>query len=231
MNIILRGDTFRDCTVDDQFRAFRSIVHHVIEPLNYKSENVNVFLVTYNKHYENEIRNIFKNYQFFYVTIIKTTQVNGFIKSFNVLLESNVNKNETVGTLILRSDLCFKQNITYSRISKDKILFQWNLFHDKKSGEIADQIHFVGADILEDFIKNINSYQIDTQYKGTLHNLYNFCVEKFGKDKISYLNYIQDPDPNSDICKIRGNPGRLLGNPLYNYTRYMRLQKITPKKH
>jgi hypothetical protein len=221
MNIILRGDTFRGCSVDDQFFAFKNIVRHVIEPLNYKNEHVNVFLVTYNKYYENEIRTIFKNYNFFYFTIIKSTQVNGFINSFNVLLESKVNRNGTIGTLILRSDLCFKQNITYDRISKDKILFQWNLLHNKKTGEIADQIHFVGSGILEDFVDKINSYQIDTRYKGSLHNLYNFCVDKFGRGKISYLNYIQDPEPSNDICKIRGNPGVQLGNPLYNYTRYM----------
>lgn len=36
MNIVLRGDIFRQCTIDVQLDAFKSIIKHVIEPLNLK---------------------------------------------------------------------------------------------------------------------------------------------------------------------------------------------------
>mgnify|MGYP001419860637 FL=1 len=59
--------------------------------------------------------------------------------------------------------------------------------------------------------------------ESSLHNLYNFCVHHFGKEKISYLNYIADPESNKDKCIIRGNPRPRygIGNPLYNYSRYI----------
>ena len=218
MIIILRGDLCRGCSIGIQTRAYESIITHVIKPLNIKSKDINVIIVTYNEKYEKDIKDIFKDYNFFYFIINRKGQVENYINALNKIPECLIN--ETNNLLNLRSDLYFKQDIDYSRISKDKILTQWNLLHEKSTGHIADQIQFIGANLIHDFINKINTIKIDTKWRGTLHNFYNYCIKHFGKEKITYLNYIEDPTPNKDRCKIRGNPRIELGNPLYNYTRY-----------
>ena len=228
MIILLRGDICRGCSIDIQTRAYESIITHVIKPLNLKCNDINVIIVTYTNKYENIAKDIFKDYNFFYFIINRKGQVENYINALNKIPEFLIN--ETNNLLILRSDLYFKQDIDYSRISKDKILTQWNLLHQKSTGEIADQIQFIGANLIHDFINKINTIKIDTKWEGSLHNFYNYVILYFGKEKISYLNYIKDPTPNNDRCEIRGNPrGRFkphssykneLGNPLFNYTRY-----------
>ena len=228
MIILLRGDICRGCSIDIQTRAYESIITHVIKPLNLKCNDINVIIVTYTNKYEKIVKDIFKDYNFFYFIINRKGQVENYINALNKIPEFLIN--ETNNLLILRSDLYFKQDIDYSRISKDKILTQWNLLHQKSTGEIADQIQFIGANLIHDFINKINTIKIDTKWGGSLHNFYNYVILYFGKEKISYLNYIKDPTPNNDRCEIRGNPrGRFkphssykneLGNPLFNYTRY-----------
>ena len=228
MNIVLRGDICRGCSIAIQIKAYKSIITHVIEPLKLKCGDINIIIVTFKKKYENIAKDIFKDYNFFYFIINRKDQVKNYINALNKIPEFLIN--ETNNLLILRSDLYFKQDIDYSRISKDKILTQWNLLHQKSTGEMADQIQFIGANLIYDFINKINTIKIDTKWKGSLHNFYNYVILYFGKEKISYLNYIKDPNPNNDRCEIRGNPrGRFkpsssykneLGNPLYNYTRY-----------
>ena len=228
MNIVLRGDMCRGCTIDIQLRAYKSIITHVINPLKLKCNDINVIIVTYTNEYENIVKDIFKDYNCFYFIINRKDQVENYINALNKIPEFLIN--ETNNLLILRSDLYFKQEIDYSRISKEKILTQWNLLHQKTTGEMADQIQFIGANLIHNFINKINTIRIDTNWAGTLHNFYNYCIEHFGKEKMSYLNYMEDPAPHNDRCEIRGNPrGRFeqgclykneLGNPLYNYTRY-----------
>jgi hypothetical protein len=48
-----------------------------------------------------------------------------------------------------------------------------------------------------------------------------FCIECFQENEIGYLNYIENPNPGEIKCLIRGNPHVFLGNPLFNYTRFM----------
>jgi hypothetical protein len=228
MNIVLRGDICRGCNMAIQIEAYKSIITHVIKPLKLKCGDINIIIVTYTNEYENIVKDIFKDYNCFYFIINRKDQVENYINALNKIPEFLIN--ETNNLLILRSDLYFKQDIDYSRISKDKILTQWNLLHDKSTGEMADQIQFIGANLLLDFINKINTIKIDTRWRGTLHNFYNYVILYFGKEQISYLNYIKDPNPNNNRCEIRGNPrGRFkphssykneLGNPLYNYTRY-----------
>lgn len=234
MNFILRGDICRNCSMNIQLIAYKSIVKHVIKPFliskpEIKNKEINIIVVSYNDNYNNDIKNIFNDYNFYYFKIIRKNQVDGWINSLNILKTHNFLEKK-IGVMILRSDLVFKQNIDYTRISKNKILTQWNLFHQKTTGEVADQIQFIGDNLINDFLDKINKIRIDTKWPGTLHNFYNYCVKYFGKENISYLNYITNPTPNNDRCEIRGNPrGRFkphysykneLGNPLYNYTRF-----------
>ena len=220
MIILLRGDLFRGCTINTQVFAYKSIITHVIKPLNIKCKDINVIIVTYKNQYENMMKDIFKDYNFYFFIINKKNQVENYINSINKIPDFLINKKNNL--LILRSDLYFKQNIDYSRISKDKILTQWNLLHDKSTGEMADQIQFIGGNLIHKFINKINTSRIDTKWPCSLHNFYNYCIEHFGKETISYLNYIKDPNPTHDHSGIRGNPINELGNPLYNYTRYVK---------
>lgn len=218
MIILLRGDICRGCTLKIQLLAYKSIISHVIKPLNKNCNDINIIITTYDNNYKKELSEIFKDYNFFYFIISRKNQVVNFINSINIIPDFLINGKNNL--LILRSDLYFKQDINYSRISKDKILTQWNLFHQKSTGEFADQIQFIGSSLIKDFIIKINNNKIDTRWRGSLHNFYNFCVRHFGIEKISYLNYIENPNPNKDKCIIRGNPKNGIGNPLYNYTRY-----------
>lgn len=226
INILLRGDTFRGDifrkdTKNIQIDIYKSVIKHVIEPINKNINDINIIVVTY-KHEDNSlIREVFKDFNYFYFEINKSNQVNGFINSLNIILKNNIFEN-CEGVVILRSDLYFISDLDYTRKNKDKILFQWNLLHQKSTGEMADQIQFIGGDLIYEFINKINKFKIDTEWSESLHNLYNFCILHFGKKMISYLNFIEDPEPASDICKIRGNPAVQLGNPLYNYSRHMK---------
>ena len=157
---------------------------------------------------------------FFLVINRENEQVNNYIKSINTIPKILINGINNL--LILRNDLCFIQDLDYSRISKDKILTQWNLFHSKSEKEMPDQIQFIGASLVNKFVNKINTNRIDTQWTGSLHNFYNYCVKHFGEEQLSYLNYIEDPHPDKDRGRIKGNPSKKWGNPLYNYTRYMK---------
>jgi len=233
MNILLRGDICRGCSIDIQIKAYKSIITHVIEPLNIKSKEINVIIVTYTKEYEKAIKDIFKDYNFFYFIINRTEdQVENYINTLNKIPEFLIN--ETNNLLILRNDLYFKQDIDYSRISKNKILVQWNLLTYTKSRNTVkniathllfdlslkkfnkekefwhgcpDQIQFIGSENVKKFITEMNSkYRKNIFLKGTLHDLLDFYVNNFDIKNISYLNYIPNPSRDSDKCFITGNP-------------------------
>ena len=36
-----------------------------------------------------------------------------------------------------------------TKMCQNKVLFQWNLLHNKKTLEVPDQIHFIGANLFE----------------------------------------------------------------------------------
>jgi len=252
MIILLRGDICRGCSIDIQTRAYESIITHVIKPLNLKCNDINVIIVTYTNEYEKIAKDIFKDYNFFYFIINRKDQVENYINALNKIPEFLIN--ETNNLLILRSDLYFKQDIDYSRISKDKILTQWNLLTYTKSRNTVkniethllfdlsvrkinkknnfwygcpDQIQFIGSENVKKFITEMNSkYRKNIFLKGSLHDLFDFYVNHFDVEKISYLNYITNPRRDSDKCFITGNPKprppRWLGNELYTYTRYIK---------
>ena len=71
MNIVLRGDVLRECTLDIQKKAFLSIVTHVIKPLNLEDEEIKVIMVTYNNTCEECAKEIFKNYNFSHFIVKK----------------------------------------------------------------------------------------------------------------------------------------------------------------
>ena len=252
MIILLRGDLFRNCTLDIQLGAYKSIITHVIKPLAMECKDINIIIVTYND-YENTVKDIFKDYKFFFFIINKEgDQVNNYINTLNQIPEFLIN--ETNNLLILKSDLYFKQDIDYSRISKDKILLQWNLLTYTKSRKTVkniethllfdlsvdrinkknnfwygcpDEIQFIGSKNVKKFITEMNSkYRKNVFLGGSLHDLFDFYVNNFDIENISYLNYITNPRSDSDKCHITGNPKksppRWLGNELYNYTTYMK---------
>lgn len=215
---MLRGETFRG-SIENQIKCYESIVENVIKPSKLMDRDITVFVVTYNNEKNKLIRPIFKNYQYKLIIHEKFNQVSNFKHCINSIPEPMLNNCNFC--IILRSDLFFKKAIDYQRVSQDKILFQWNLFHNSATKEYADQIHCIGGNLINKFKQKINNNGIDYNWKGTLHNLYNFCLIHFGKEKLSYLNYIPNPNPNVKYCPIRGNPSKNKGNPLYTYLRFM----------
>lgn len=233
ITIIIRGDLFRGCSKTNQSKALASIVKHAIGPLNIPPGNINVVAIA-NEHddlegYKEIIRDIFKDYNFYLWPRGSSSQVHGFIDCFNIVNNHYTELFENIlGVLVLRLDLYFFSDIDYTRISPDKILMQWNLLHSKSTGHVPDQIQYIGGNLIHDFINTINNSRIDTSWPGTLHNIFNYCTEHFGSNKISYLNYYDDPKPGWDNCPIRGNPGILMGNPLFTYTRYLQTGEGIP---
>ena len=146
------------------------------------------------------------------------------------------------GVLILRSDLSFISNLCVKNFSKYKILFQWNLLHNKYTLEVPDQIHFIGSIPLKKLykasIKNVNKLviinsdifveslnelrhistcEIDKYWAGTLHYLLRFCLLNLEINQIGFINYIEDPNIKKVISEIRGDSNSKEGNPLYTW--------------
>ena len=146
------------------------------------------------------------------------------------------------GVLILRSDLAFISNLCVKNFSKYKILFQWNLLHNKYTLEVPDQIHFIASIPLKKLykasIKNVNKLviinsdifveslnelrhistcDIDKYWAGTLHNFLRFCLLNLEINQIGFMNYIEDPNIKKVISEIRGDPNSKKGNPLYTW--------------
>ena len=233
ITIMIRGDLFRGCSKPNQSKALTSIVKHAINPLNIPPNKINVVAIA-NKHddlegYRGVAEDIFKDFNFNMWIRGSSSQVHGFIDCFNIVNKRDASLFDNIlGVLVLRLDLFFFSDIDYTRISPDKILMQWNLLGTKSTGHMPDQIFFIGGNLLHKFTHTINTARIDTNWPGTLHNMFNYCTEHFGSDKISYLNHYEDPKPDWDNCPIRGNPGILMGNPLFTYTRYLQTGQGIP---
>ena len=228
---ILRGDMFRG-TKQNQILGYNSIIEYVIKPSKLNKSNIYIYVVTYYHKDNNIVYNIFKDYNVKLIIHEKKDQIYNYINSFNSIEIELIDKTDFI--LILRNDLYFLDKIDYKNYDENKILFQWNLFLSFKEKYIADQIQFIGKNLIKKFIKLINTKNIDIPNLiiksklrgniiciGTLHNLYNFCNENFEYRELGYLNYIENPNPLDNECLIRGNPIHDLGNPLFNYIRFM----------
>lgn len=218
--IILRGDTFRNSeNTPLQFEAYQKMIVHMIKPLTKLNIKINIIIATYEHPLNHKIKEIFNDYEYELVNIERTkSQTTNFIIMMNKLKDKIIGKDFV---LISRNDLYFIDDINYTRIHKNKILFQWNLLLEQKNNFMSDQIHFIGGNLLKDFIYKINLCKLHAKWPGSLHYMYNICIQRYGKNQISYLNYIENPNPGDDICQIRGNPDVMLGNPLYKYIKTM----------
>tara|TARA_Y100000389_G_scaffold64649_1_gene60710 strand:+ start:2469 stop:3410 length:942 start_codon:yes stop_codon:yes gene_type:complete len=235
---ILRGETLRSCSIDIQKEAYQNIIKHIIKPLNVSDDKIFIKIHTFSNSNNEVLCKVFKNYNVELFEVRKVyKQVKNFVNACKTVRKRLYQKCRFV--MILRSDLYFFNDVDFTRTTPDNICFQWNLFHNKKQLEMADQYICVGGNLYEEFLKLISIVKIDTRWANSLHNLYNVCLKNFGEEKLSYLNYIEDPEPKNNLCIIRGNPqGRFFpfryvekkriqfntkdkGNPLYNYTRYM----------
>jgi len=229
--ILYRGDTFRKCLnssikndIKNQLVAIDSQIKHVINPLKkeFPKSCIKVNLSIFQHNYNNLIIKKFNEQNIdLELNFVDKKSLPNQIETFKHIL-NNVNIENTF-VLILRPDLVFLQNIDYKNIDQDKILFQWNLFtHWGKICRVPDQIHFIGGNVFNKFKKLILNNKPDNKYPNSLHNLFCFLIENnWNLKNISYLNYIKNPNPNQNDCKIKGNPNNSLGNPIFNYTRYL----------
>ena len=221
--IVLRGETFRTRIFSENIQIYciETFIKHVLKPIKetHPDLKIAVHLLVY-PHFKNiKLVNIISNYCSCTISNLsrkEDNQTSTFIKCIDLGINKNVD-----GLLITRVDLAFIQNLNPKNFCKSKILFQWNLLHDNFTKEMADQIHFLGSEILKPIYKESFKNKIDEKWEGTLHNLLRFSLKVFPKYRIGYLNYIEDPNPNRKNSKveIRGNPMFDLGNPLYLYSR------------
>ena len=223
ITILFRGKTFRGVNktdYDDQIAAVHSVEKFVITPIKrtFPNCNINVIICTYENKLNIELAKIFKqdyghNVELFHIP----NDVTGQIYSYKCALGCIQEENEFV--FILRPDLIFQKEIDLSRADKDKILFQWNLFTHYAIKRVPDQYQFVGGNVFNRYKELVLNKKIDTINAGTLHNLYNFLIKyNWSLDNISYLNYIENPNPHDPNCAIKGDPSSHLGNPLFKYT-------------
>lgn len=223
ITILFRGKTFRGVSksdYDDQIAAIHSVQKFVIMPIKrtFPDCNINIIICTYENELNIELAKILKteyghNVELFHIP----NETTGQIYSYRCALRCIEEENEFV--FILRPDLIFQKEIDLSRIDKDKVLFQWNLFTHYTIKRVPDQYQFVGGNVFDRYKELVLTKQIDTINPGTLHNLYNFLRSHgWSLDNISYLNYIENPNPNDPDCAIKGDPSNRLGNPMFNYT-------------
>jgi len=226
ITILFRGRTFRGRgkeDYDDQVSAIHSISKFVINPIkkNFSECNVKIIICTYENKYNLDLVNILKNYGYEVELLHMDNNITGQIYSYRQALTTINDDNEFI--FILRPDLIFKKEIDFSRVDKNKILFQWNLFTFRGNANspirVPDQYQFVGGNVFEKYKDLIMNDKIDEFSGGTLHNLFNFLINNsWPLEEISYLNYIEDPNPQDVDCAIKGDPASRLGNPMFDYT-------------
>jgi hypothetical protein len=119
--------------------------------------------------------------------------------------------------LILRADLFFVKPVNVSALHTSRFFFQWNLWHDCATHEMADQIQGVGGRLLPRIRRagQLDHDAINACWWATLHNLYNYFEVVLGKEVLGYLNFYPDklcdgavPGAATSRCALRGNPTR-----------------------
>ena len=220
--IIFRGATFRSEVFSDfiQTHCIKSFIKHVLKPIKkiHPDLDFSIEFLVYPHSKNQKLLEIVSRYSLASITNLsknKDNQISTFTKCINNAIEQNVD-----GVLIIRPDLAFIEDLNPKNFCKSKILFQWNLLHDNISLEMADQIHFLGKNVLKPIYEYSLTRAIDEKWEGTLHNLLRFSMKILPKDKIGYMNYIKDPNPDrkNSRVEIRGNPTVDKGNPLYLYS-------------
>jgi len=245
--IILRGETFRDnnrldesskiTKLSSQEECIDKFIKHVILVLRKTLPNTSLFvkIIAYphpnnyklvkaiSEHVKCEIEEISKE---------KNNQITTFLHCIKRAIEFNC-----AAILMIRIDIAFISDICTDNFCQNKVLFQWNLLHNKRTLEVPDQIHFIGSDnfmklykgaffnnkklsILDNDqneLKSVPISKLDFRWPGTLHNFLLFCLKILKPNQIGYLNYIKDPDINKIDCDVRGHPNSRLGNPLYKF--------------
>jgi len=237
--IIIRGETFRKKKIKTtpQIKCIESFIKHIILVLKkeYPSLKLKVRLIVYPNKNNQLLVDLISQYalcELEEINKFKNNQVSSFLHCMKRGIESNCD-----GLLIVRSDLAFISDLCVKNFSINKVLFQWNLLHNKYTLEVPDLIHFIGSiplkilykaafkkisDLIilngeENEISHISTCNLDKYWAGTLHNFLRFCLNNLELKQIGYMNYIKDPNLNKANSEVRGDPYSKKGNPLYTY--------------
>lgn len=245
--IILRGETFRDnyrldvdskvANLSPQIECVKSLIKHVILEIkkNKPQLEIEVKLVVYPNINNKKLVNLISKYakcSLEEINKLDNNQVSTFINCMKRGIESRCD-----AILIIRIDLNFISNLCIDQFSRNKVLFQWNLLHNKHTMEVPDQLHFIGSVPLKklyqksfcdnkelNILKNdlnelrqLSTCRLDIRWPGTLHNFLRFCILNMEITNIGYMNYVKDPDINKVDCDVRGHPNSRNGNPLYTF--------------
>lgn len=222
--VVVRGDVYRGSS-SQQEKCINAMIDNLIRPLIHANVEVSVALCCYSNKKLNKIIKIFlkiiaadKLYDFSYDKTLGCNQVTNFLTIFDHddLRQRNL--------LILRADIALRKPLHPSTLLAAEFSFQWNCFHDTRTLEIADQIHFIGNDCYEDFraaaLDNPSGMSMlpDGTGAGTLHNLYNFC-KSVGIENLGYLYHydLSPADYVGSFCLLRGNANKSSINDLFTY--------------
>ncbi len=243
--IILRGETFRDnnrCDLTSKYTKLSSqeycvkqFIKHVLLVIKkkYPDLNIEVRLITYPHPKNIVLKEIINKYALCKLEELeksKNNQVTTFLHSMKTAIEEKV-----AAVLIIRVDIAFINDLCVDNFCQNKVLFQWNLLHNKKTLEVPDQIHFIGSNVISKLYKSSLSPRrkfvvlagddntlklqptclLDQRWEGTMHNFLFFCLQSLNLNQIGYLNYLEDPDIKKIECDVRGHPNSRMGNPLY----------------
>lgn len=245
--ITLRGETFRDnnrcdltskCTkLSSQEYCIKKFIKHVLLVIKktHPKLDIEVRLVTYPHPKNKLLKNIISKYvkcKLVELEKNKHNQVTTFLYCMRMAIQEKF-----AAILIIRVDIAFIKDLSTINFCQDKVLFQWNLLHNKKTLEVPDQIHFIGANVIsrlykesfprrgklivlkgdDNTLKLKSTCSLDKRWEGTLHNFLFFSLKHLKLNQIGYLNYIEDPDLKKIDCDIRGHPNSRLGNPIYTF--------------
>ena len=245
--IVLRGETYRNnnrcdetsrkTKLSSQEFCIKQFVKHVLLVIQKEHPNTHICvkIITYPHPKNFKLLDIISNYsdcELIELEKDKNNQVSTFLHSIKTAKEENFS-----GLLAIRIDIAFISDLITKNFCQNKVLFQWNLLHNKKTLEVPDQIHFIGANLFEKIYNASFSNKkdllvlrgddntleltptclLDNRWEGTLHNFLRFCLKTIKIEQIGYLNYIVDPDVKKIDCDVRGHPNSRKGNPLYKF--------------
>jgi len=255
--VIIRGGTFRS-GVRAQEESFCSVRKHVIQPLMaaHALSSVHVHLCV--RPHEDNARILNHAEKLFGVRggdvslrevskEQKPTQQGQYLSCLADV------PSDARFALVMRPDLVFKNSLTFTGpLSPDRFYFQWNLFQVCTNKEMADQIHVVGANLMDQFKKAIDTsitsnashpHSLKMGYYDDFHLMFNFVKGQFGAERLGYLNHYptencinREGEPTwhkHGFCRQRGNgeaaflKGDVNTNPLFVYDRHVAAKSLS----
>ena len=220
--VLVRGDTFRANRTDIQWAIAASTRRHVLVPLRQRFPFAQLHV-----HLCVRMQQVRERNPWYLQQLTSFPGVTGSLREFQP--DSNLTRLQAdlwlrcmddvpasaSFALVLRSDLYFTAPVNVSVLHSSRFFFQWNLWHDCATLEMADQLQGIGGRLLPRLrhVGRRDRSAVNACWWATLHYLYNFLMVEFGSAALGYLNFFPDElckpadgAPITSRCLLRGNP-------------------------